>query len=163
MRLPADSAHDLSSFVHFLYNSSTEAGWIVTSNDANGLHNNIFSYRHASADKAPSRNQKMDTECKWFYTPSACEDCWYSGKTVTVDIIYKKAPITKTTSSDDDGTDWVVTSTNALGSWSTHSTVTQTLTLPSGFTRQQVGSTFSVPTQDGYVVALDDIKFVSVA
>ena len=49
-----------------------------------------------------------------------------------------------------------------MGSPTTHSTVTKTLTLPSGRTRVQVGDTFSVPTSDGYAVVIDDIKLVSV-
>jgi len=161
-RSSADSAHGLSAYIQ-LSTDSLAGSYIYTSVDGNGYQNNIFSYRHNATDKGPGISQQMDTECKWFYTPQACEDCWYDGKVVTVDITYKKAQITKAVVCDDDGNDWYADTTYTLGSWSTHSTVTQTLTLPSGFSRTQVGSTFSVPTQAGYVVAIDDIKLVSVA
>jgi hypothetical protein len=162
-RSAADSAHGLSSYV-ILSSDGENGSFIYTySTGSDPLLDNIFSYRHAATDNGAGTSQQNDTECKWYYTPNACEDCWYDGKVVTVDITYKKAQVTKSIVTDDDGSEWYADVTHTLGSWSTHSTVTQTLTLPSGFSRTQVGSTFSVPTQAGYVVAIDDIKLVSVA
>jgi hypothetical protein len=104
--------------------------------------------------------QKQDTTCKWYYTPDACEDCWYKGKVIRVTVTYKKAPVTYTYVAPS----YSVESSNVLtiGSWVSHSTVDYDLTIPEGYTRQQLGSTFTVPTEDGHIVTIDDIKFVSV-
>lgn len=121
----------------------------------------MFSARESATEIPAEFNQKIDTTCRWYYTPEDdCSDCWYAGKVVTVELTYKKAAISRTVSITTYGEGTI---TYNLGSWSTHSTVTQTLTIPSGLTKQAINAAFDIPTQDGYVVALDDIKLVSVA
>lgn len=156
MRASADSAHGLSALV----SRSSANGLISTySSPAGGGY--IFSSREPTTDIASEYNHKTDTTCRWYYTPEDdCSDCWYAGKVVTVELTYKKAAISRTVSITTYGAGTI---TYNLGSWSTHSTVTQTLTIPSGLTKQAINAAFDIPTQDGYVVALDDIKLVSVA
>lgn len=154
-RHPDDSAHGLASYVTkygnvpFLNNTGTSRVGI------------IGSYRHASTDSPGELCLQADCECKFFYTPDACEDCWYAGKTVTIDITYKQISFTDNGPGEDGS--GMLNKSVTKGSASTHSTVTKTLTLPTGLTRQQVGSTFTVPTLAGYAVVIDDIKLVSVS
>lgn len=156
MRSSADPAHGLSELI----SRSSTTGSILTYASSGFAY--IFSSREPSTDIAAEDNQKTDTTCRWYYTPDPnnCDDCWYAGKVVTVELTYKKAAISRTVSVTTYGQGTI---TYNLGSWSTHSTVTQTLTIPSGLTRQAINAAFDIPTQDGYVVALDDIKLVSVA
>lgn len=159
-RLTADSAHGLSAFV------TTEASsfdQLICLTGSSGIQYNqcrVFSFREGSTAKGCSISQKADTECKWQYTPVACEDCWYAGKVVTLEVAYKQAQVTDTVSYDGSGN---LKKSRSLGSWSAHSTATHTLTLPSSLSKTQLGTTFSVPTLAGYVVAIDDIRLVSVA
>ena len=159
MRIDADSAHALSDYVRGL--TAVNAGRFGTvAIGSADYYNNIFSYRQTTSDKANGFLQKHDTTCKWYYTPNACEDCWYEGKIIKVRVAYKKAFITYTyipaTSTVDSNNTW------SIGTWASHSTVDYDLTIPAGYTRQQLGSTFTVPVVDGYIVAIDDIKFISV-
>ena len=150
-RHPDDPAHGLASYV-------IEQNHIPYLNGGQSV-SFIGSYRHTSTDSPASVCLQADCECKFFYTPGACDDCWYAGKTVTIEITYKKIAFT------DSGPTYTGTTldkTVTMGSATSHSTVTKTLTLPSGRTRVQVGDTFSVPTSDGYAVVIDDIKLVSV-
>ena len=161
MRIDADSAHTLTPYVRGTTNtnfgrfSSSGVGVFA------GYTNNIFSYRHTTSDKAMGFLQKHDTTCKWYYTPDACEDCWYEGKVVKVRVAYKKAPITYTYNTAPTYSDYFE-NLWTIGTWASHSTVDYDLTIPAGYTRQQLGSTFTVPTVDGYIVTIDDIKFISV-
>lgn len=155
-RHPDDSAHGLASFI-------IKQGNVPYVQNPSGYTANvgiIGSYRHASTDSPAFECLQADCECKFFYTPDACDDCWYAGKTVTIDITYKQIQFTDNGPSEDGV---YLTKSVTKGSATTHSTVTKTLTLPTGLTRQQVGSTFTVPTLAGYAVVIDDIKLVSVS
>jgi hypothetical protein len=157
MRSDADSAHTLTPYIQGGVYSNK--GLFVTAPSTS--KNNIFSYRHTTSDKANGYLQKHDTTCKWYYTPNACEDCWYEGKVIKVRVAYKKAAITytympATGTGDESYNTWTI------GTWASHSTVDYDLTIPAGYTRQQLGSTFTVPVVDGYIVTIDDIKFISV-
>jgi len=157
MRIDADSAHTLTPYIRG--GAYSNKGYFST---ASGTYkNNIFSYRHSTSDKANGLLQKQDTTCKWYYTPDACDDCWYEGKVIKVRVAYKKAAITYTYIGST-GTGDASYNTWTIGSFASHSTVDYDLTIPAGYTRQQLGSTFTVPTVDGYIVAIDDIKFISV-
>jgi hypothetical protein len=159
MRSDADSAHTLTPYVQGGLHSNF--GGFSSSNTGVGNSNNIFSYRHSTSDKAMGYFQKHDTTCKWYYTPNACEDCWYEGKIIKVRVSYKKAPITYTYNTNPT---YVFYFENlwTIGTWASHSTEDYDLTIPAGYTRQQLGSTFTVPVVDGYIVTIDDIKFISV-
>lgn len=154
-RKDGDSAHGLKEYISY------SAGGDVVAYNPGAYPNLIFSVRESTTENAVGTNNLQDTTCRWYYTPaSSCPgDCWYAGKTVTVQITYKEASLSRTVTMYTEG-EYDVTYT--LGSWATHSTVTQTLVLPSGFTRQAINAAFDVPTKNGYVVAIDDIKLVSV-
>ena len=159
MRSDADSAHTLTPYIQGGVHSNF--GGFSSANTGVGNSNNIFSYRHSTSDKAMGFLQKHDTTCKWYYTPNACEDCWYEGKIIKVRVSYKKAPITYTYNTTPT---YVFYFENlwTIGTWASHTTEDYDLTIPEGYTRQQLGSTFNVPVVDGYIVTIDDIKFVSV-
>lgn len=161
LRKSADSSHGLSAYAK--YAAAPYPGVLLTSDAYAPFYNTIFSARESTSQIPVGRNNLHDTSCRWYYTPTtACEDCWYAGKTLTVEITYKEAPISRSyTFIPEEGID-DSNITYTLGSWATHSTVTQTLVLPSGFTRQAINAAFDVPTKNGYVVAIDDIKLVSV-
>jgi len=159
MRIDADSAHTLTPYVRGV--NYTNFGRFGSSAIGATYTNNIFSYRHTTSDKAMGYLQKHDTTCKWYYTPDACEDCWYEGKVIKVRVAYKKAPITYTYTTSPSYSD-TFENLWTIGTWASHSTVDYDLTIPAGYTRQQLGSTFTVPTVDGYIVTIDDIKFISV-
>ena len=157
MRKDGDSEHTLHPYIK---TQDTNTGLLYTNTGGGLVVNNIFSYRHTTSEKATGWLQKQDTTCKWYYTPNACEDCWYKGKTIKVTVTYKKAPVTYTYILPSSSVD--SSNTLSIGSWVSHSTVDYDLTIPEGYTRQQLGSTFTVPTLDGHIVTIDDIKFVSV-
>lgn len=154
VRKNGDSGHGLKNYVS--YNSN---GYVLSANGSS-MPNLIFSVRESTTQNPVGNCNLQDTTCRWYYTPTnACSDCWYAGKTVTVEITYKEAQLTRNLTMYTEGEYDV---TYSLGSWATHSTVTQTLVLPSGTTRQAINAAFDVPTKNGYVVAIDDIKLVSV-
>lgn len=159
-RHPDDDPHGLSSYVKNM--ATDDTGLITTAATVPITYgqNLIFSYRHAATDIACGLSQQHDTTCKWFYTPTSCTDCWYADRVATVQITYKKAEVAFDFTPG--GISVTSSSTFPIGTWSTHSTVTQELTIPGGFTRQQINASFDVPTVDGYIVAIDDIKLVSV-
>jgi len=159
MRSDADSAHTLTPYVRGV--TYTNFARFGSSAIGAAYTNNIFSYRHTTSDKAMGFLQKHDTTCKWYYTPLACEDCWYEGKVIKVRVAYKKAPITYSYVTSDSPYGYFY-NTWTIGTWASHSTVDYDLTIPAGYTRQQLGSTFTVPVVDGYIVTIDDIKFISV-
>lgn len=157
-RKASDSPHGLSAYPY-----------LPSGNDPALTDSAVFPYvptdsrfatiKPAVTDKPQGLFQYHTATCKWYYTPvSPCQDCWYKGKVITVEITYKKALVTMTYTA---GTTEVHNS-GTRGSWETHSTVTQELTLPEGFTKQQVGTTFEIPVVAGHVVCIDDIKLVSV-
>ena len=162
MRSDTDSAHNLTPYIRGY--SSTNQNIFSTTLSAIFVYptNSIFSYRHSTSDKAEGFLQKHDTTCKWYYTPAACEDCWYKGKVIKVRVAYKKAAVTYTYPHSEVGTGFYFSNNWTIGSWASHTTEDYDLTIPEGYTRQQLGSTFNVPTVDGYIVTIDDIKFVSV-
>lgn len=159
LRKSIDASHGLAQYIGL---TSTYNPLIGIQAPGGGVLGNthVFSFLEPAGANACGISQKHSTECKWYYTPTACQDCWYKGKELSVEITYKKATVTESMSFVGDVGE--LKKSLVLGSWETHSTVTQTLTLPEGFTRQQVGSTFSVPEVAGYVVTIDDIKLVSV-
>lgn len=154
LRAPTDPAHGLRLYCGLADNVANPS--------------RIASYKPAATDRLAGTSglvysgyvNQVKTECRFYYTPDACDDCWYKDKVVDVDIKYKKASVTETyyTANVIGG----VYKTTSLGSWSDHSTVTKTLTLPSGHTKQLIGTMFEVPVEPGYIVAIDDIKLVSV-
>lgn len=103
-------------------------------------------------------NIKVD--CRFVYeTPDTCEECWYVGTTVELKIKYKQAELTRLFTMVGDLGVWIT----EVGTFSEHSEVTKTVTLPGsaeGF--QNLGDVFEVPQEKGKMIAIDDIEVVSV-
>jgi len=151
-----DSAHGLALYVEKVgYTPAVKQPLGATTD-----FGHIGSYRYATTDSPAQAGFEWDCTCKFFYTPDACDDCWYEGKTVEILISYKQIAFTETGLGEEPG--GMIKRFVTMGSPSAHSTVTKTLTLPGGHTRQEVGTSFTVPTLAGHAVVIDDIKLVSV-
>ena len=156
-RKDGDSAHGLKDYV------AVPSGYAIELYDATTLfENGLFTYVLNNSDIPDGVAQRQLVRARWQYTPAAgnCGTCPYAGKTVTIEAKFKQATITRTVS--DTPSDPSQQSVS-IGTWSDHSTETFTLTLPDSLTAQDLGTDFDFPTSPGKVVALDDLKVVSIS
>lgn len=121
----------------------------------------FFTYVQANTDSPAGQAFRYLVRSRWHYAPDAglCGTCPFAGKTVTIEAKFKQATATNTFVEADGG----VYNTLSLGSWSDHSTETFTLTLPDTLTAGDIGSDFDFPTSPGKVIALDDLRLVSIS
>jgi hypothetical protein len=119
------------------------------------LKNGLFTYVLNDSDVPLGVTQKTLVKGRWVYTPDSCRTCPYAGKTVTIEAKFKQATVTRSVTP--------AGQTLSIGTWSDHSTQTFTLTLPDSLTAQELGTDFDFPTSPGKVVALDDLKLVSIS
>ena len=158
-RITADSAHGLSDYA-MMETVFGDKALIYPGTSYSNYTYYTFTPESTWIPAGDTVQQKV--RCRFVYqTPTSCEDCWYEGATVEVKVRYKKAALTRVSATDPStGLDGYKTT---LGSWSSHSDVTKTLTLPaSGVGNQLLGSDFDVPEQAGYAVAIDDIEIISI-
>jgi hypothetical protein len=116
-----------------------------------------FSFKHADTDQIYGTLQRFETVTRWVYTPDAatCGPCWYKDKEVEVEVTFVKALVTHTNGEEGGGT-------ATLGEWEEHSTETFNLTLPDSINETELDEDFNIPEEDGYIVAISDIKLVSI-
>lgn len=162
IRHPDDSPHELSDYVEG-YNNAPSYGelFVVRNSGIDDRFNGIFSYEPTASEIGALRNQRARTTCKWMFYSAACEDCWYKGKVVNVEVKYKKLAVSKVLTIGTVSTPPEIVN-EATGGWADHDTVSYALTLPEGTGTQQIGASFEVPVVEGYIVCIEDIKFVSV-
>lgn len=119
--------------------------------------NGLFTYKLADSADATVFIQRDLVKARWLFTPTGCSPCPFAGKEVEVKVRFKQAVVTRTLTPA--GT---YTLDLSIGSWSSHSEQTFTLTLPDSMTEQTLDSEFDFPSVAGSVVAIDDIEIVSV-
>lgn len=162
IRDPDDSPHQLSNYV-IGYDTAPSTGDLfqIINGSVISRFNGIFSYEPSAAEIGALLNQRSRTTCKWVFFSEACEDCWYKGKVVNVEVKYKKLAIEKVLTIGTTSTPPEIVN-ESTGSWADHDTVAYALTLPEGTGTKQIGASFEVPVVEGFIVAIEDIKFVSV-
>lgn len=153
VRSDDDDPHGLKSYI-VVYADDT----IQETDLKFGFHTYVL----ASTDTDGGYYQRQLVRARWHYAPDAglCGTCPFAGKTVTIEAKFKQATVTRTVLEHDGASPYQSLS---LGSWSDHSTETFTLTLPDTLTAGDIGSDFDFPTSAGKVIALDDLRLVSIS
>lgn len=121
------------------------------------IRNGLFTYKLANSADATVFIQRDLVKARWLFTPTGCSPCPFAGKEVEVKVRFKQATVTRTLAPAS-----TYTLDLSIGSWSSHSEQTFTLTLPDSMTEQTLDSEFDFPSVAGSVVAIDDIEIVSV-
>jgi hypothetical protein len=160
-RLPTQDPHGLAeSYVTTGVQSSGNSDRIITEvvNPSTSLiRNGLFTYKLANSADATVFIQRDLVKARWLFTPAGCSPCPFAGKEVEVKVRFKQATVTRTLAPASQ-----YTVDLSIGSWSSHSEQTFTLTLPDSMTEQTLDSEFDFPSVAGSVVAIDDIEIVSV-
>lgn len=122
----------------------------------------FFTYVQANTDSPAGQAFRYLVRSRWHYAPDAglCGTCSFAGKTLTIEAKFKQATVTNAFLELDQTGFY---NSLSIGSWSDHSTETFTLTLPDTLTAGDIGSDFDFPTSAGKVIALDDLRLVSIS
>lgn len=158
-REPGQSAHGLAaSYVTAKTNSYYDRIEAAKVNPSSSLsRNGLFTYKLADSTDPLVFVQKDLVKARWLFTPTGCSPCPFAGKEVEVKVRFKQATVTRSVNPASS-----YTLSLSIGSWSSHSEQTFTLTLPDSMTEQTLDYEFDFPSVTGSVVAVDDIEIVSV-
>jgi hypothetical protein len=156
-RQSSQAEHDLEAYLYIQTGGDNRVKYKAPSIAT--TPSNTYTVKFVSTDQIyGDQCERVETKAKWVYTPDAdaCGTCWYKGKQIVVEVTFLKAPLTHVNNTTGPGGE------TTLGTWASHSVETFTLTLPDSTSETQIGSDFVFPEVAGYVVALSDIKLVSI-